>query len=92
MNSLGYMVCFINKEIIDKGSAWIGPAVVGIIGEIGDKRHSFWFLLVMLVLSIFIFNGIDVDKGKQDASRFVMKEILDPGREDIPLVQKTLLH
>jgi UMF1 family MFS transporter len=86
------MVLIINLEITDKGSAWIGPLVVGAIGEAGDKRHSFWFLLIMLVLPIFIFKSINVEKGKQDALKFVQKELGEQNREDIPLVEKSRLE
>jgi hypothetical protein len=58
---------------------------VGIIGELGDKRHAFWFLLTMLVLPIFVFRSINVEKGKQDAHRFTKSA----KGEEIPLVQKT---
>jgi MFS transporter, UMF1 family len=79
-------------ELTDKGSAWIGPLVVGAIGEIGDKRHSFWFLLVMLLFPIFIFNSINVEKGKRDAIKFIKIDTGDPYSENIPLVQKSLLE
>jgi MFS-type transporter involved in bile tolerance (Atg22 family) len=51
--------------------------VVGAVGDItGNKRHSFWFLLLMMAVPILIFGSIDVKKGKQDARDFAVHEHL----------------
>ncbi|KAI8896592.1 autophagy-related protein 22-like protein [Globomyces pollinis-pini] len=74
-------------EITDKGSAWIGPLIVGIIGELGDKRYCFWFLLIMLVMPVFIFSKVDVGRGRLDAIAFVGGKNGDE-REEIPLMDR----
>ncbi|KAL2917721.1 Autophagy protein 22 [Polyrhizophydium stewartii] len=62
-------------EITDKGSAWIGPLIVGVIGDsTHNKRNSFFFLLAMLGLPIFIFWQLDVAKGKKQAREYVKQE------------------
>ncbi|KAJ3279515.1 Autophagy protein 22 [Borealophlyctis nickersoniae] len=62
-------------EITDKGSSWVGPLVVGIIGDAtGSKRNAFYFLLVMFILPIFLFWTVDVNKGKLEAAAFLERE------------------
>ncbi|KAJ3271808.1 Autophagy protein 22 [Terramyces sp. JEL0728] len=61
-------------EITDRGSSWIGPLVVGAIGDAGDKRYSFVFLLFMLMIPVYIFSKVDTVKGKRDAIQFASKE------------------
>ncbi|KAJ1343828.1 hypothetical protein BSLG_001639 [Batrachochytrium salamandrivorans] len=62
-------------EITDKGSAWVGPLIVGLIDDkTHNKRNSFFFLLTMLVLPIFIFGCIDLEKGKKQAREYVEQE------------------
>ena len=40
-------------EITDKGSSWLGPAVVGLLyATTGNMRHAFVFLLVMVVVPL----------------------------------------
>ncbi|CAG8524414.1 19699_t:CDS:2, partial [Cetraspora pellucida] len=62
-------------EITDKGSSWLGPLVTGLIRDsTHDLRYSYWFLLVMMTVPIFIIYTIDVQRGKDDAENFVRKE------------------
>ncbi|KAJ3309032.1 Autophagy protein 22 [Boothiomyces sp. JEL0838] len=61
-------------EITDRGSSWIGPLVVGAIGDAGDKRYSFVFLLFMLMIPVYVFSKVDTVKGKRDALQFASKE------------------
>jgi UMF1 family MFS transporter len=62
-------------EITDKGSAWVGPLVVGAItNATGTIRWSFLFLLIFFFAPLFIFSNMDVDKGKQQAKDFIKNE------------------
>jgi UMF1 family MFS transporter len=59
-------------EIVDKGSAWIGPLAIGIINEkTGNFRNAFIFLLVFLLLPVIPFWFMKSEKGKHDAYEFV---------------------
>lgn len=59
-------------EITDKGSAWIGPLVVGAIATAtGNIRYSFIFIFVTFLVSIGVFTTIDVKKGREQAQLFV---------------------
>eukprot|EP00842_Homolaphlyctis_polyrhiza_P006335 jgi/Hompol1/6702/HPOL_000304-RA len=62
-------------EITDKGSAWVGPLIVGLIGDTThNKRNSFFFLLCMFLIPCCIFAFIDVTKGKKQAHEFAKAE------------------
>lgn len=62
-------------EVTDKGSTWVGPLAAALIAQVtGDIRYSFIFILGMMILPIFIFRGIDVAKGKEEARRYVEEE------------------
>ncbi|EGF83035.1 hypothetical protein BATDEDRAFT_33938 [Batrachochytrium dendrobatidis JAM81] len=67
-------------EITDKGSAWVGPLIVGLIDDrTHEKRNSFWFILAMLAIPIIIFGVLDIEKGKKQAREYVedMKALRD---------------
>ncbi|RMD40271.1 hypothetical protein DV735_g4858, partial [Chaetothyriales sp. CBS 134920] len=56
--------------ITDKGSSAVGPAVVGRIVDLtGSIRPSFWFLLVLVGLPIFIVAYVDEARGRKEALR-----------------------
>jgi len=62
-------------EITDKGSAWIGPLVIGIIADhTHNKRYAFWFLLGMLFIPILVLLTTDIVEGKKDAALFLEKQ------------------
>ncbi|RMZ80472.1 hypothetical protein DV737_g2993, partial [Chaetothyriales sp. CBS 132003] len=69
--------------ITDKGSSAVGPAVVGRIVDItGSIRPSFWFLLVLVGLPIFIVGRVNEVRGRHEAVRTnVVDEDDDPGIE-----------
>lgn len=61
-------------SFVDKGSSWIGPAVVsGIIQGTGSFRLAFLFPLCVLLPPIFILYIIDWEKGSKDAADFSAK-------------------
>ncbi|KAJ3324860.1 Autophagy protein 22 [Blyttiomyces sp. JEL0837] len=63
-------------EITDKGSAWVGPLVVGAIGDgTHNKRYAFFFLLFMFLLSYVLFYFVDVDKGRHEGLAYAKSEI-----------------
>ncbi|KAI8903861.1 autophagy-related protein 22-like protein [Gorgonomyces haynaldii] len=71
--------------VTDKGSAWIGPLVVGSIRTLaGNLRPSFWFILAQMLAPIVIFSFLDELKGKQQAMLFQEKK--EPDRESIPMM------
>lgn len=62
-------------SITDKGSAWIGPLVSGVIADrTHNLRNAFWFLALLLLVPIFILASIDMRLGKQEADDYVKSE------------------
>ncbi|KAI9344254.1 vacuole effluxer Atg22 like-domain-containing protein [Obelidium mucronatum] len=58
-------------EITDKGSAWFGPLVVAAIDNSGvNKLYSMVFLGAQLVVSLWVFSVVDVEKGVDDGREF----------------------
>lgn len=58
--------------VTDKGSSILGPFVVGLITDkTHNIRHCFWFLWVLLIISLPIFYQLDVGRGKQEADKFL---------------------
>jgi UMF1 family MFS transporter len=55
----------------DKGSSWIGPAVVsGVLQATGTFRLSFIFPICVLLLPVLLLVRINYDKGALDAQKF----------------------
>jgi UMF1 family MFS transporter len=56
-------------SVTDKGSSVIGPAITGLITDrTHNIRYTFYFLLVMMLLSASIFYGLlDVERGRLEA-------------------------
>jgi UMF1 family MFS transporter len=74
-------------EITDKGSAWIGPAIVALLTEwTGQVRYSFFYLLVALLIPAIILRYVDVKEGTQQARAYSESEnaqqMVDFGRLD----------
>lgn len=56
--------------ITDKGSSVFGPAIVGmIVDRTGGIRPAFWFLLCLIVSPAFVIVWIDVDRGREAATK-----------------------
>ena len=56
-------------EITDKGSAWVGPLLTALIRDItGNFRHSFWALIIMILISMPILWRVNVEQGTRDAA------------------------
>lgn len=58
--------------LTDKGSAWIGPAIVAVLTEsTGQVRYGFIFLFITLVIPcIILYYFTNVPKGIEDAKNF----------------------
>ncbi|KAK7206185.1 autophagy-related protein 22 [Myxozyma melibiosi] len=57
--------------VTDKGSSIVGPTVTAMITDrTHNIRYTFYFLFLLLLLSIPIFYYMDVERGKRDAQRF----------------------
>lgn len=55
-------------EVTDKGSAWIGPLVIGAIRNgTGNLKNGFYFLIVFLLIPAFFFYWMNETSGKRDA-------------------------
>lgn len=55
-------------ELTDKGSAWIGPAVVAVLTQsTGQVRYAFIFLFVTLLLPFAILYFVNVEEGIESA-------------------------
>lgn len=60
----------------DKGSSFIGPAVVGgLIDATGQVRSGFVFIAILILLPIPLIWMVDVDKGRQEG--VAMAEMLE---------------
>ncbi len=58
-------------EITDKGSSFIGPAVVSLISQFtGSIRNSFFFVFPMLVLSCIMVYFLDDESGQAQAREY----------------------
>jgi UMF1 family MFS transporter len=59
-------------ELTDKGSAWLGPLIIGLLQtSTGDLRNAFWLILIFFLLPICLFATISEDKGKSQATEYV---------------------
>jgi len=55
--------------ITDKGSSWIGPAIMGVFSNLVGIRWPLLYVLIFFVVSIPIIYGIDMEEGLQQAGR-----------------------
>lgn len=54
--------------VTDKGSSIIGPLITGMITDkTHNIRYAFYLLLILLILSVPIFNSLDVERGRDEA-------------------------
>ncbi|KAK9325687.1 autophagy-related protein 22-like protein [Lipomyces orientalis] len=61
--------------VTDKGSSIIGPTITAMITDrTHNIRYTFYFLFILLVMSMPIFYCLDVERGKRDAQRFGEEE------------------
>jgi hypothetical protein len=51
----------------------------------GNIRHGFLFLLIMLIAPVFIFRSIDVELGKREAIEYVKEVAVDS--DQLPLME-----
>lgn len=66
-------------ELTDKGSAWIGPAMVALLTEwTGHIRYSFLYLWIALFIPIIILHYVDVKLGTLQAKAFSEAENSEP--------------
>jgi UMF1 family MFS transporter len=61
-------------SITDKSSSFLGPLVVGLIGDLtGNIRYAFWFLVVMIWVAVPVLVSVDVERGRKDAREYVYR-------------------
>ncbi|KAK9763583.1 Autophagy protein 22 [Basidiobolus ranarum] len=61
-------------QVTDKGSAWIGPLICGAVTDFTqDLRYAFWPIVIILLMPIWVIQGINVQEGKEQARRYQMK-------------------
>ena len=64
-------------SITDKSSSFVGPLVVGVIGDLtGNIRYAFLFLVGMIWIAVPILWSVDMEKGRMDARNYVYREEL----------------
>ena len=64
-------------SITDKGSSWLGPLVVGFIGDLThNMRYSFVFLLIFMAIPVVIVWFINVNKGREEAKDFARRHLV----------------
>lgn len=57
-------------SITDKGSSIIGPTVTGIItNKTHNIRYTFYFLFLLLLLSLPVFSALDLERGSVEAQQ-----------------------
>lgn len=62
--------------VVNKGSSWIGPVIIGAITQYTDNLWKGWpFVLALFVISLVIIWFIDVDKAKEDIEKYLAEEI-----------------
>eukprot|EP00519_Triparma_laevis_P013967 CAMPEP_0182493834 /NCGR_PEP_ID=MMETSP1321-20130603/2719_1 /TAXON_ID=91990 /ORGANISM="Bolidomonas sp., Strain RCC1657" /LENGTH=595 /DNA_ID=CAMNT_0024696703 /DNA_START=41 /DNA_END=1828 /DNA_ORIENTATION=+ len=62
-------------EVTDKGSAWAGPMIIGIVFDrTGNYRASFTSLLAFFVVGIFVLLFFDPKKAAEQCKAFEEKE------------------
>lgn len=58
-------------EIADKGTAWLGPLMIGVINQATDSyRSAFSAVLVFFVIGIFILCFVDTNKAQEQKRAF----------------------
>ncbi|KAK9237560.1 autophagy-related protein 22-like protein [Lipomyces kononenkoae] len=61
--------------VTDKGSSIIGPTIAAMITDrTRNIRYTFYFLFILLMLSMPIFYFLDAERGMRDAQRFGEEE------------------
>ncbi|OBZ81476.1 Autophagy-related protein 22 [Choanephora cucurbitarum] len=69
--------------VINKGSSWIGPLVIGAITQYTDNIWKGWpFVLALFVVSLVIIWFIDVDKAKIDIANYLAEQDILEGHSD----------
>ncbi|KAL9709021.1 Autophagy protein 22 [Leucoagaricus gongylophorus] len=62
-------------SITDKSSSFLGPLVVGLIGDLtGNIRYAFFFLAGIVWIAVPILWNVDVKEGRNDARDYVYRE------------------
>lgn len=57
-------------SVTDKGSSIVGPIVVGMITDrTHNIRYAFYLLFSLLIISLPVFCGLDVERGKREAKQ-----------------------
>ncbi|QEU60280.1 Atg22 [Kluyveromyces lactis] len=55
-------------SVTDKGSSILGPLLTGLITDkTHNIRYAFYLLFLFLVVSLPVFHGLDVERGKREA-------------------------
>ncbi|CAO3618234.1 unnamed protein product [Mucor fragilis] len=69
--------------VINKGSSWIGPVIIGAITQYTDNLWKGWpFVLALFLLSFVIIWFIDVDKAKIDIANYLAEQDAADGHTD----------
>ena len=57
-------------QITDRGSSWIGPAVLGIISNYTTIRWGLLYAILLLAIPLpIIYRYVDVEKGREQAGK-----------------------
>lgn len=58
-------------ELTDKGSSWIGPAIVAVLEQTtGTLRYSNIWLAISFIIPFFLLRYVDLEKGTADVRSF----------------------
>lgn len=62
-------------QVTDRGSSWLGPAIVALIQQLtGSIRPAFFYILVVLALPLPLLFTLDVEAGIAEAAAFSRME------------------
>lgn len=55
-------------NVTDKGSSIVGPVLIALLTDkTHNIRYAFYLLFLLLIISLPIFNSLDISRGKQEA-------------------------
>ena len=73
--------------ITDKGSSWIGPAIIGVLSNFIGLRLPLIYVLIFFLVSIPLIYTIDIEEGMKQAGR--LEEVDgDTKRKDSAMTKK----
>ena len=78
-------------EITDKGSSWIGPAMVAVVSNFASMRWAVFYVIILFILPMpILWWGVDLKKRMKQAGRYRMRKRNDPNLARISMTLSQL--